>query len=70
MDLENICLLYIDPDELLYLTGWTHEEFLTIIEITPTLYNCPMTNAALAIYLIKLRTRDSNERLGVSWNAL
>jgi hypothetical protein len=46
-----------------YWTGLTVPQFLTLQNIIPSL-NVKQPKRALAIYLIKLRTGDSNKRLG------
>lgn len=50
-------------------TGRTYDEFEAILEQTPSLSEtCNQPKTALGIYLTKLRTGDSDERLATLFN--
>lgn len=61
MDFENVD--EIDADELFFWTAMTLEQFHQILEETPTLRHSKNPSLALGIFLCKIRTGDSNERL-------
>ncbi|KAF9806448.1 hypothetical protein SFRURICE_001243 [Spodoptera frugiperda] len=64
MDFENIQTM--DPKILHHRVGITHNAFEQVIRETPSLQQeVTDPNTAIAIFLMKLRTGESNERLSV-----
>lgn len=65
LDFEDIANM--DPNEIHIRLGVSRDQFNTILEQTPSLSESN-AKTKLAIYLMKLRTGDSNERLATLFN--